>query len=270
MARTEPFGIDVSRWQDKMNWDAVASHASSVQFAGIRAGVSWGYQDSWFRWNWDESKRVGIPRGAYHVVYPGESVQRQMDAFLATVGEDRGELPLILDCELDHGLSVVQINRTIEGCVDYLYQKTQRMPLLYTRANWVDTYITGKGTPPAWLQSVDWWLAQYLKSGVEHPGPVAIPKGVKAERVLIHQTSDKGKPIGCGAAIKTMDYNRWIGTGSRSITEYLRGTAPAKPEPTAEAQELRLDLEHLCQQMEAAAADLADVRDRYIQLIGMG
>ncbi len=67
----KPFGIDVSRWQGNINWDAVAINKRNVKFVGIRATISWGYVDSWFNRNWVEAKRVGIYRSAYHVVYPG-------------------------------------------------------------------------------------------------------------------------------------------------------------------------------------------------------
>jgi len=50
----------------------ITSHQPEVIFAGIRAAVSWGYQDAWFQYNWQEARRVGIVRMAYQVVYPSD------------------------------------------------------------------------------------------------------------------------------------------------------------------------------------------------------
>jgi len=204
----KPFGIDVSRWQGRLNWDAIASATNpQVQFCAIRASISWGYTDSWFQRNWQESKRVKIIRCAYHVLYPGESPDKQMEHFLRIVGNDFGELPMVLDCELSHNKSPDQIQAAILSCASIIQSKTGKKPIIYSRANWVDQFISAKSTPPAWLNDYDWWLANYLIKPEEHPGPPAMPKGLIRERVLIHQTTDKGVSIGSDE--KYMDYNRW-------------------------------------------------------------
>jgi len=203
----KPFGIDVSRWQGNINWDAIAIHTSKVQFTGIRATISWGYTDSWFNRNWVEAKRVGIVRGAYHVVYPGVTPSRQMDNFFKAVGNDLGELPLILDIELSHNKSPEEIGNTILQCATIIETKSGRKPLFYSRASFIDTYITGTRTPAAWLNKYDWWLAHYLRSGEEHPGPPKLPKGVISERCIVHQTTGTGPAFGVES--KALDYNRW-------------------------------------------------------------
>ncbi|NMB87002.1 MAG: glycoside hydrolase family 25 protein, partial [Chloroflexi bacterium] len=132
------FGIDVSRYQGKTNWDVVKAHSPKVVFAGIRATVSWGYRDSWFAHNWEEARRVGILRMAYHVVYPAENPNRQVDNFLATVGTDFGELPLVLDVELDQGQSARNIANNVLTHAQLIEARTGRRPIIYSRASWVD------------------------------------------------------------------------------------------------------------------------------------
>lgn len=61
-------GIDVSRYQGKINWDMVA--ASGVQFAMIRVGYRTQEtgilnEDPYARYNLQEAQRVGIKVGAY-------------------------------------------------------------------------------------------------------------------------------------------------------------------------------------------------------------
>lgn len=200
------FGIDVSRYQGKINWDFISRHQPKVVFAGIRATVSWGYTDSWFQHNWEEAKRVGVLRMAYHVVFPGENATRQMDSFLRLVGLDTGELPLVLDVELDHGLSPSAISLNILRCAQIIESRTGRKPILYSRASWVNQFMAGA----SWLDQYDWWLAQYLSTPGEHPGPPNLPSGVKQWQ--IHQTTSHGSPIGVESL--QMDYDRWNGDES--------------------------------------------------------
>lgn len=211
-----PFGIDVSRYQGVIDWDVIAAHEPKVEFVGIRAAISWGYKDTYLDHNWAEAKRVKIPRAAYHVFYPGEDPKRQMDHFIACLNGDMGELPLALDCELDHDVPYATISKNIASAAYYLETVTECKPIIYTRANWVDQYITGnnpthwwekKKTPPTWLAAFDFWLAQYLLNGEEHSGPPTLPGGVSRNQVVVHQTSGSGEPFGVESG--ALDYNRW-------------------------------------------------------------
>ena len=69
-------GIDVSKYQGDIDWDAVA--ASGVKFVWIKATEGGDHADEKFQANWDGAKRVGIAHGAYHFVYwcrpPNEEV----------------------------------------------------------------------------------------------------------------------------------------------------------------------------------------------------
>lgn len=203
-----PFGIDVSRYQGIINWDVIAAHEPKVEFVAIRAAVSWGYADTYFANNWAEARRVGIPRTAYHVFYPEEDPVRQMTHFLNVVDGDLGELPLTIDVELDHDVSPTSYQIRLKAALDYIENTVNRRMIIYSRATFINTWVTGAGkTPPAWYNFYDWWLANYLLSGVEHPGPPTLPNGVLRNRVLIHQTSDRGEPFGVQSG--ALDYDRW-------------------------------------------------------------
>jgi hypothetical protein len=56
-----------------------------------------------------------------------------------------------------------------------------------------------------WLDSYNWWLAQYLFTPDEHPGPPMLPNGVT--KWLIQQTTNQGPSIGANS--QQMDYDRW-------------------------------------------------------------
>jgi len=212
-------GIDVSSHQGIINWAEVAAYPDNVYFTGIRTGISWAYVDSFFKTNWIEAKAYGILRAAYHVLYPLQPVERQMDNFLKIIGDDLGEFPLVLDLELVHGALPAQIQSSVWVAAKYLKSKTGKYPIIYSRKEWIDFNLTKFGAPPAWLNDFYWWLAHYTKDGSEHPGPPPVPKGVDASRVIVHQTSDRQSSIGSQA--KTTDRNRWQAGNEESLYDFV-------------------------------------------------
>ena len=167
--------IDVSTYQGVIDWDCMTQ--SDIDGVYIRDGVSWGHEDTKFPYNWTESKRVMIPRGIYHVLYPGQGAQRQFDNLLRIMdGRDIGEMPVMLDCEMNLGQSKQTITNEIIRFGELVFKEYGRMMGIYSRKTWLDQYtLTG-----LWRKVYDYWLAQYLSSGVEHPGPVALPHAARS------------------------------------------------------------------------------------------
>src|SRR5262245_51757973 len=50
-------GIDVSKWQGEIDWDAVAG--AGIRFAFIRTNHGLSILDEWYDFNWSEARRVG-------------------------------------------------------------------------------------------------------------------------------------------------------------------------------------------------------------------
>ncbi len=223
------FGIDLSRYntspdgKTKVDFDVIAAHEPEVVFIAMRAGISWGYQDPWFAFYFQEAGRIGRARLAYHVLYPGEAAQAQMDNFFRILGEaDLGRTPLVLDLELDHGQSVSRITGVTAEACRIIQTRTGRTPVLYSRAGWVNQFLRVADLPP-----VHWWLAQYRWPRPyplytpEYPCPPALPEGVTTW--LAHQTASRGASIGAKAA-HFMDYNRWNGCKG-DVLAYVGETA---------------------------------------------
>jgi GH25 family lysozyme M1 (1,4-beta-N-acetylmuramidase) len=228
-----PFGIDISSYQysadgkrkpdfDKLN--------AAVSFCAIRAGISWGYVDKWFRYSWDN---VTVPKIAYHVQYPGEDANRQMDHLLRIipVGE---HTRYCLDLELAHGQTKARITQCTLTMLERLRRETGRYPILYSRASWVNQYLSVEDLP-----RVDWWLANYLRARPapyftpEKEPPPILPRGV--DRWLIHQTGEKGDGSAVGVVSHYVDTNRW--NGSEAELRAYFGLGEETPEPEPEPQE---------------------------------
>lgn len=96
-AAHEIHGIDVSKWQGTIDWQAV--RASGVTFAFIKATEGADRLDDRFRENWEGARRAGVARGAYHFTYWCGSMTDQINWFQRHVPADPDALPPVLDVE---------------------------------------------------------------------------------------------------------------------------------------------------------------------------
>ena len=246
---TLPFGIDVSFWEGVIDWDAIASHNPQVVFVGIKATEGINIVDPQFKRNWTEAKRVsdkrvtsgGLPifRTAYHFLKTNQDPIVQAKLFLSTVGSDTGELPLTVDAE-DGSSTQVSI---VRDCVyRFANQITvsdhNRQPMIYSSASWINGYLVGTlngvwNKPPLWLNTFNWWLAQYLRVAEEYPNLVDLPMGVDRDHILIQQTGDHLPSFGTPGS-KMLDYDRWMGDMG-SLVRFVSGSGSSvivDPDPT--------------------------------------
>src|SRR5665647_2878062 len=82
-------GIDVSKYQGEIDWNAVRS--SGVEFAWIKATEGGDHADERFMNNWMGAKAAGVPRGAYHFVYWCRTPQEEIGWIKATEGGDHAD-----------------------------------------------------------------------------------------------------------------------------------------------------------------------------------
>jgi len=226
------FGIDISKYntspdgQHKPDFDIIAAHQPEVVFIAMRAGISWGYQDPWFSYYMKEVERIKRVRMAYHVLYPGQPAQAQMDNFFRILGDiPFDKVPLVLDLELHHNQTMSTITQCTADSLNIITRRTGRIPFIYSRAGWINQFVKVSALPP-----VHWWLAQYRYSWPyplytpEYQSPPDLPKGVS--RWTVHQSAMRGKSIGA-KAMYYMDYNRWNGT-REDVLDFI-GELPSKP-----------------------------------------
>lgn len=90
-------GIDVSKYQGDIDWDAV--RGSGTKFAFIKATEGGDHADERFNANWNGAKAAGLARGAYHFAYWCRGAQEQAEWFTSRVPYDADALPPVLDVE---------------------------------------------------------------------------------------------------------------------------------------------------------------------------
>ena len=238
------FGIDISAYQyaegKLIDFDWMKGK-SPVKFVACRAGISWGYTDKWFARNWSELRRVDLPRMAYHVLYFEEDAQRQVDHFLKLTAPQEGE-KLVLDLELDHGLSKSVITSTTKKAIEAIERSVGQKPVLYSRAMWLDEKIAQEDLP----EDIELWLAQYLyprpapEFTEEHPGPPRLPKVLKNWK--FHQTGEKASGSAVGVGSRYCDYDRFNGDEVSMRKWFGLGAEPLSLEDRLEALERRVVL----------------------------
>ncbi len=149
----EVHGIDVSHHQSYINWDSVIGH--NFSFVYIKATEGEQFVDSMYQRNWQESRRVGIKRGAYHFFRPSLSATLQADNFIAQVHLEDGDLLPVLDLEV---LDNVPIQDFIFRAKLWLTQIENHYgvkPIIYTYFKFYNKYLAGQ------LEDYPIWIARY-------------------------------------------------------------------------------------------------------------
>lgn len=93
-------GIDVSKWQNAIDWAKVKS--VGTRFAFIKATEGGDYLDDNFRDNWAGARKAGVPRGAYLFVFWCRAAKDQANWFIRNVPKEADALPPIIDVEWNH------------------------------------------------------------------------------------------------------------------------------------------------------------------------
>jgi lysozyme len=169
-------GIDVSYHQDAIDWPRVAR--AGIRFAFIRVADGATIRDVKFATNWAESRRAGLVRGAYLFFRPDQSVDAQSDIMLAALRADRGDLPPVIDVEVDGGLAPPIVAARARAWVDRVRAAIGVEPIVYTNGDlwkaggaaalaaqplWIAHYTQGCPTlPAAWTR---WRFWQHTDHG---------------------------------------------------------------------------------------------------------
>ncbi|KAA2238160.1 glycoside hydrolase family 25 protein [Salinarimonas soli] len=155
-------GIDISRWQSEIDWDAVRS--AGTQFVFMKATEGGDHIDPKFRENWAGARAAGIPRGAYHFVFWCRPAHEQAEWFKANVPNDPDALPPVLDVEWNgHSRTCPKTlpretaQEKIRILLRAMEEHTGKRPIIYTDITFHRDVFEGTtefDTYPFWLRSV--------------------------------------------------------------------------------------------------------------------
>jgi len=210
-------GIDVSHYQQKIDWTAVAK--STVKFCYIKATEGMGGIDPWFARNWDAARAAGLIRGAYHFFHPNLPVLPQADLFVHTVEQLLpGDLPPVLDLEAPANWSAIPTANRAALAIAWLENVQSRLgaaPIVYMSSSFATEVLANAPE----MARFPLWVAQYTSA----PSP-DVPKPWTSW-TLWQYTGSGAAPGVTG----TVDSNRFNGTIDQLKALTLKPAAPSAP-----------------------------------------
>lgn len=150
-------GIDVSEWQDTINWSQVKK--SNVDFAFIRISYGVSHLDNKYDYNMKQAEKAGIPVGTYVYSLALNTQQAMKEAQLAIREMDgyKVSYPVVYDIEYDQmrNLSAAQIANLAKAFCNEV-KKAGYTPMIYCNTDWYDNKLDWSK-----MTGYDVWLARY-------------------------------------------------------------------------------------------------------------
>jgi lysozyme len=193
----ELHGIDVSRHQRHIDWEAVKKmnhNDVGISFAFIKASEGRTVVDEYFRDNWASAKENGIMRGAYHFYRPHLTADEQATLFFRQVPRlSKGDLPPVLDIEMRGSCPPARLKKNLKRWLVLVEKRYGMTPILYTNYGFYKHYLTGKE-----FKKYPLWVAHYRTPDINY----------KVSSWDFWQHSDRGRVNGIRG---TVDFNVFNG-----------------------------------------------------------
>lgn len=168
------YGVDVSSYQGRIDWDAVAGNG--IDFAMIRILTGKGTTnlsvDSCFEYNYRNARAAGIKVGVYRYSYAVSvnGAKREARRIVEELDGRKLDYPVVLDMEETSVLNNTSREERTEIIQAYqeIIEGAGYKFALYANKNWLDNYIEAGA-----LRGVDIWLARWrsLSYGPGYSGP---------------------------------------------------------------------------------------------------
>ncbi len=180
------YGVDVSRWQEKIDWQKVKSDGKT--FAILRIGTTMG-KDTYFEENYKNAKAAGIDLGCYFYTYATtvEEAKADADMVLSWLDGKQLEYPVYYDMENEAQLaSGITTAKRTEMCLAFLDKMYENNWICgtYANANWFSNYLNKDKLG----EKYELWLASWMDSKE--------PTRDYSSQYGLWQYTDKGKVNG--------------------------------------------------------------------------
>jgi lysozyme len=162
-------GIDISHHNGNVNWTRVkkmrfTDEELKIEFAFMKATEGIDHADKQFDRNWEEVKKVGIKRGAYHFYIPWRDPASQAKSFINSVKLEKGDFAPVLDIEKNSLKSNEKIVNEIGIWLDLVEKHYGKKPIIYTNPNFYNKFIKGN------FEGYPLWIAVYSQEKVKGYG----------------------------------------------------------------------------------------------------
>lgn len=152
------FGIDVSHYQGKIDWETVANDNPDfpLRFVFVRATAGQKKLDTEFKKNWKGVKSNGFLRGAYHYYRPDENSLKQADNFIKNVKLDKGDMPPVLDIEkIPNKQNLDSLKTGLKRWLIKVENHYGMKPILYSGESFYTDFLKKE------FEGYELWIANY-------------------------------------------------------------------------------------------------------------
>jgi len=135
-------GLDVSHWQNTIDWLAVA--AAGRTFTYIKASEDVDFVDNMYATNRAAANAAGLVIGAYHFAQPDASAgdaRAEADHFVDTATPASGDLLPVLDLERSGGLSQTALITWVRDWLDRVEERLGVRAVIYCSPNFWTNYM---------------------------------------------------------------------------------------------------------------------------------
>lgn len=169
-------GIDVSRYQGKVNWDLLLNHTdTTISFVFCKVTEGESLVDKRWPRNQRKLRSLKIPIGGYHYFKPNNSGKKQAQHFLFNYMPEQNDLPPVIDVE-EEGNSVSTLISNVKIWLEYVEEKTGRRPIIYTNF-YLYSNLLRKSFP-----GYKFWVANYSQNA----------ERIQDDQILYWQYTDRG------------------------------------------------------------------------------
>ncbi len=216
-------GIDVSYFQEAVDWHAVAR--DDIRFAYIKATEGGDRLDERFNENFAGAARAGVLRGAYHFWYHCRPGIEQAAWFIRNVPRNDSALPPVLDIEwtptsptCTKRPPAADIHRDMQAFLDALEAHYGKRPMIYTSVDFYQDRLVGASSaircgcaPPPSSRG------RPMATAPGTSGSIARPAASRASRATPTATSSTVRTPISGNSSPTVSSPRpWSRRGERS------------------------------------------------------
>jgi len=152
------FGIDVSHYQGKIDWETVQNDNDDfhIGFVFVRATAGKSKLDSEYKNNWKGAKTSGYLRGAYHYYRPDENSVKQAENFIKNVKLSKGDLPPVLDVEkIPNKQSLDSLKSGLKRWLVKVENHYGVKPIIYSGESFYTDFLKKE------FKGYDLWIANY-------------------------------------------------------------------------------------------------------------
>lgn len=146
-------GIDISHYQEEIQWEKVKEE--NISFVFMKATEGHDYIDPKFKYNWEETKRLNIKRGAYHFFSMRSSGAVQGARIIDVVPNEPDSLPPVIDVEIPDSHEADLVKKELNDLIEILRNYYGKEPILYVTYSTYNAYLSEDFlASPLWIRDI--------------------------------------------------------------------------------------------------------------------